>query len=212
LIDRKSIGNPIKCRLISFSLFYDSIINHIFGNKNGQIITFSRFTTNRFTDKTTSYHLTQTPTNQHKPEPQSLLNQHDLKQFDIIQTFLPNLVLSARKWLPCIWEPFFVQFHRPVVAPNDRRKTTSASLLLTHFSRRIQVIDIQKITHFCLLQFDRSLSCNQLSINNFHSTHRPASSTQRRLFVDFFQGHLDRSRGHFFCIDRRKLFDYELLR
>ena len=109
-------------------------------------------------------------------------------------TWFTILVLSARKWLPCIWEPFFVQFHRPVVAPNDRRKTTSASLLLTHFSRRIQVIDIQKITHFCLLQFDRSLSCNQLSINNFHSTHRTASSTQRRLFAN--QPHIGTPYGH----------------
>ena len=83
--------------------------------------------------------------------------------------------------------------------------------LFDHLSRRTQVIDIQKITHFCPLQFDRSLSCNQLSINNFHSTHRTASSTQRRLFVDFFQGHLDRSRGHFFCIDRGELFDFDLL-
>ena len=28
------------------------------------------------------------------------------------------LVLSARKWLPGIWEPFFVQFCRTVVAPD----------------------------------------------------------------------------------------------
>ena len=77
---------------------------------------------------------------------------------------------------------------------NDRRETTSASLLLTHFSRRIQVIDIQKITHFCLLQFDRPLSCNQLSINNFHSTHRTASSTQRRLFAK--QPHIGTPYGH----------------
>ena len=27
------------------------------------------------------------------------------------------LVLSALKWLSGIWEPFFVQFHRTVVAP-----------------------------------------------------------------------------------------------
>ena len=31
----------------------------------------------------------------------------------------PNLVLSALKWLSGIWEPFFVQFHRTVVAPNE---------------------------------------------------------------------------------------------
>ena len=101
---------------------------------------------------------------------------------------------SAPKWLPGIRKPFFVQFCRTVVAPNDRRETTSASLLLTHFSRRIQVIDIQKIMHFCLLQFDRSLSCNQLSINNFHSTHRTASSTQRRLFAK--QPHIGTPYGH----------------
>lgn len=34
----------------------------------------------------------------------------------------------------------------------------------------------------------------------------------KSVIVDFFQGHLERSRGHFFCIDRRKLFDFELLR
>ena len=33
----------------------------------------------------------------------------------------------------------------------------------------------------------------------------------KSVIVDFFQGHLDRSRGHFFCIDRRKLFDFDLL-
>ena len=33
----------------------------------------------------------------------------------------------------------------------------------------------------------------------------------KSVIVDFFQGHLERSRGHFFCIDRRELFDFDLL-
>ena len=33
----------------------------------------------------------------------------------------------------------------------------------------------------------------------------------KSVIVDFIQGHLKRSRGHFFCIDRRKLFDFDLL-
>ena len=53
--------------------------------------------------------------------------------------------------------------------------------LFDHLSRRIQVIDIQQITHLCPLQIDRSTSRNHLSVNNVHSTRRPASSTQRRL-------------------------------
>ena len=33
----------------------------------------------------------------------------------------------------------------------------------------------------------------------------------KSVIVDFIQGHLERSRGHFFCIDRRELFDFDLL-
>ena len=55
--------------------------------------------------------------------------------------------------------------------------------LFDHLSRRIQVIDIQQITHLYPIQIDRSTSRNHLSVNNFHSTRRPASSTQRRLFA-----------------------------
>ena len=66
--------------------------------------------------------------------------------------------------------------------------------LFDHLSRRIQVIDIQQITHLCPLQIDRSTSRNHLSVNNFHSTHRPASSTQRRLFAK--QPHIGTPYGH----------------
>ncbi len=33
------------------------------------------------------------------------------------------LVLSARKWLSDIWEPFFVPFHRTVVAPKCTKES-----------------------------------------------------------------------------------------
>ena len=38
------------------------------------------------------------------------------------------LVLSARKWLSGIWEPFFVQFCRTVVAPNGQPDPISSCI------------------------------------------------------------------------------------
>ena len=39
-----------------------------------------------------------------------------------------TFVFSALKWLPGIWEPFFVQFHRTVVAPGDLEMRRNVSI------------------------------------------------------------------------------------
>ena len=44
--------------------------------------------------------------------------------------------------------------------------------MLVHFTRRTQIIDTQRIMHFCPIRIDQSFFCNKLSVRNFHSTHQ----------------------------------------
>jgi hypothetical protein len=63
------------------------------------------------------------------------------------------LVLSALKWLSGIWEPFFVQFHRTVVAPNFhscRLWRSFKVILIGRWGTFFALIDVN-----CLISFRR---------------------------------------------------------
>ena len=61
---------------------------------------------------------------------------------------------------------------------------TCKSMLLAQFTRRMEIIDTQRIVHFCPLRFDRSISPNKLSISNFHSTHPAPAHPVKGLLLE----------------------------